>query len=230
MKKTVITAFDVTTARKAGQKSIAVPGGALVTPQAADDARDYGIALTRDGQIPAPDGRTGPGGPAVPATPDIAGEIRRQILARLGNAAPASLDAIIAAVLADVPASPATGAASFIRKAGAVSLVMSSALPAGTAGSGPAAVSMVEALPPSLEHPGIAYMRWENASFAWTFERDEVLVVLEGEIALAAAEGTLAGKPGDAFRIPAGSSVTLSAKGAARCVHSSWSNPATAKG
>lgn len=230
MKKAVITAFDITTARRAGQTSINVPDGTLVTPQAADDARDHGIALVRGGIPPA----------AVPSRPDTSGartgsfikaEVRRQVMARLGDPAPATLDAIIASVMAASPNASATGTASFIRKAGTVSLVASSALSAqGGAGPGPAAVTMVEALPPGAAHPGIAYMRWENASFAWTFKHDEVLVLLEGEISLTVGGETLGGRPGDSFLIPAGSSVTLSAKGVARCVHSSWPNPATAKG
>lgn len=230
MKKAVITAFDITTARRAGQTSINVPNGALVTPQAADDARDHGIALVRDGTQPAalP---SRPGAPSTQTGSCIADEVRRQVLARLGNAAPAMLDAVITSVMTDSPDAPATDMASAIRKAGTVSLVASSALSVqnGT-GPGPAAVTMVEALPPDAAHPGIASMRWENSSFAWTFKHAEVLVVLEGEITLTASGETLVGKPGDAFLIPAGSSVTLSAKGVVRCVHSSWPNPATAKG
>lgn len=246
MKKAVITAYDVSMARKAGQTGIAVPGGALVTPQAVDDARDYGIALIRGGQAPASVSVPAPAQPlATQPGPDVTEEVRRQVLARLGNTAPASLDAVIASVVTGAPGS-SSGLASgsspgfssggaaevpFIRKAGSVSLVVSSALPAsGSAGSGPAAVSMTEALPPGAAHPGIAYMAWENASFEWTFRHDEVLVVLEGEITLTSGSAALNGKPGDSLFIPAGSAVTLSARSRARCMHCSWPNPATAKG
>ena len=233
MKKAVITAYDVNMARKAGQARIIVPEGSLITPQAADDARDYGIALARGGEAPMPSRSSSASILAMPApsTTNIKEEVRRQVLARLDNAAPASLDAIISSVMADGSALPEGGATPFIRKAGTVSLVASSALPGRRkTNSDIAAVNMIDALPPNITHPGIAYMSWENVSFAWTFKHDEVLVVLEGEISFSVDGTTLVGKPGDALLIPAGSSVTLSTKGEARCVLSSWSNPATAKG
>lgn len=43
--KELITAMRVSEARKTGRSSIAVPPGALVTPQARDDAAQYGIEL-----------------------------------------------------------------------------------------------------------------------------------------------------------------------------------------
>lgn len=231
MKKKVITAFDVDTARKAGLARIAVPDGALVTPQAADDARDYGITLTRGVQSPMPDEL-----PPPVASPerDIAEAVRRRVLARLGNSSPHGLDAAISSVIAEIFGFSVNGTTvetAFVHKAGGVRLVASSALPVrDSVGTGPAAASMVEAVPPEGTLPGIAYMSWENSSFAWTFPHAEVLVVLEGEIALTAEDTTVTGKPGDSFLIPPGSAVTLAAKGVARCVHSSWPNLATAKG
>ena len=70
--KKVITAVDIRAARNAGQKCFAVPEGALVTPQAADDARDYGIALVRQ----APGGTSAPeaafGAASVPLRAPVA--------------------------------------------------------------------------------------------------------------------------------------------------------------
>jgi uncharacterized cupin superfamily protein len=241
MNKVVITAFDINAARKAGETSLVVPGGALVTPQAADDARGYGIALLRAGQdttarepdqaaVQTPSRAAGPAGQAAPSAMD---EVRRRVMTKLGNRAPASLDAVIDAVLAACPVAGAGNAlaAPFIKKAGTVTRVSASALPQpDNAAATPAAVSMVEAVPPSDAHPGLGYMSWENSSFDWTFRYAEVLVVLGGEITLSASGAILEGKPGDAFVIPAQSAVTLSAKDRARCVHASWPNPETAKG
>jgi hypothetical protein len=330
MKKCVITAHDINLARKAGRTSLSVPVGALVTPQAADDARAYGIALSPgdlpqpragsprlpEAEEPAQDGcgaagagrvygiapspgdppqpRAGsprlpeaekpaqdgcgaagagrvygvapsPGDPPQPRAGSLrlleaeesaqdsrgaAAEVRRQVLARLDGAAPAGLDALIAAVMMSAPRSNEGVDGAFIRRAGNLILVSCDpdrgavtpevsaasapgAKPAATfaavpaedgATCAPAAVSMVEALPPDGVHPGIAYMSWKNSSFSWTFPHSEVLVVLEGEIRLTADGGeVLAGKPGDAFLIPAGGAVTLTAgRLGARCVHSSW--------
>ena len=46
MAKLIITAHDVHEARKEGRTEMVVPPGAIVTPQARDDARDRGIRLT----------------------------------------------------------------------------------------------------------------------------------------------------------------------------------------
>lgn len=252
MKKAVITAYDISMARKAGLTAVTVPAGALVTPQAADDARTYGIALAAPGAVPdatASGARAARGGgmetaplaaarQAIRPPGDGAGiteEVRRRVLARLGNAAPASLpalDAVISSVMAGSAGSSPGGeeAASGIRKAGGVRHVSPALLSRERPGAGLSAVRMEEAVPPGGTHPGITYMSWENSSFAWTFRHDEVLVVLEGEITLAADGTALLGKPGDSFLIPAGSAVTLTARGGARCVCSSWPNPAIVKG
>jgi mannose-6-phosphate isomerase-like protein (cupin superfamily) len=223
MKKVVITAFDITTAKRAGQASLSVPENALVTPQAADDARDYGIALVRGASssvlpVPVPE-QAVPGRSASP----IAAEVRRRILARLGGAVPSSLDAVIKDVLAG------TGAA-YAQNTGDVVFVSAATASLRQAPSSTGAVAMVEAAPPGLSAPGVAYMAWENSSFSWTFPQAEVLVVLEGEMTVTAKGETRTGKAGDTFIIPAGTEATLSASGGARCVHSSWPNPETAKG
>lgn len=234
MKTIVITAYDVSTARKAGQTSIVVPDGALITPQAADDARGYGIALERAGQCGASQAMPVAGRPTAQAASSVIDEVRRQVAAKLGNADPASLDAVISAVMAAYPVSgavPASSGAPFIRNAGAVTQVSAADLPRqGNMAASPAAVSMVETVQSVGAHPGLGYMSWENSSFDWTFRHAEVLVVLEGEIALATGGAVLSGKTGDSFVIPEQSAVTLSAKGRARCVHAFWSNPETAKG
>jgi len=49
--KKVITAQDIQEARKAGLTVFSIPPGTLVTPQAQDDARKYGIALQRESAV-----------------------------------------------------------------------------------------------------------------------------------------------------------------------------------
>ena len=57
MAKLIITAQAVHEARKEGRTEMAVPPGAIVTPQARDDARDYGIRLSEATSRPlAPSG------------------------------------------------------------------------------------------------------------------------------------------------------------------------------
>lgn len=215
MKKVVITAFDITTAKRAGETHLAIPKNALVTPQAADDARDYGIDLVRDTSAPA---TPEPAQKQAASPESLAAEIRRRVVARLGGAVPVSLDAVITDVLAI-----GTKAAHAHDESGVV------CVSAGTApvrqGASPGGVAMVEAVPPSPVNPGVAYMAWENTSFSWAFPRAELLVVLEGEITVTAKGSARTGKPGDTFIIPAGTEATLAATGKVRCMHSSWDNP-----
>ena len=51
--KKVITAQDIQEARKAGLSALPLPPGAIITPQARDDAKAYGIALQNVSQTPA---------------------------------------------------------------------------------------------------------------------------------------------------------------------------------
>lgn len=304
--KQVITATDVATARKAGQATLAVPDGAIITPQAADDAREFGITLVRENGAPVAAGpmvpvyhaaamqprfmqpqvmqpqtmqpqaaqtpvigygphvvpvpmaplplnavQAGPVMPRIltqnipqgvppmpaqayapypsPAQPapsqsasanDVVDEVRRLVMARLGNAVPPALDAVISSVLSGAPG----------QGGGPVVFASASSLPASNVASAPAAVSMVEVAAPSASLPGLGYLSWENSSFTWTFDTAEALAVLEGQLSLTANGSAYTAGPGDSFLIPAGVAVTLSAKGRVRCVHSSWPNPETAKG
>ncbi len=241
--KHVITALDIGAARKMGRTSLSVPAGTLVTPQAADDARDYGITLLREGEsVP----QRGPRGgakaaapqaarpavspvPAVPAAPArdtaaLEAEVRRLVAARLGPSAdPAALDAAIRAVLSAGGAGQSTETP-FVRRAGGLALVRREGLPktGGSPRSGPEAVDMIEALPPDGGAPGVGYLRWENTSFTWTFSEAEVVTVLAGELTFSCEGASLSASPGDSFRIAAGATVTLAARGEACCVHSSW--------
>ena len=228
--KKVITAIDISAARKAGATQLAVPAGGIVTPQAADDARSYGINLVREGgstvsprSAPAPAFAS----PSRVAAPDSAAvaEVRRQVLAKVGAAAdPARVDEAIRLVFGTGPVS--AGDTPYLRHAGGVTQVRHAALPAG-ASSGPQAapggVQMIEALVPAKDSPGVSYMSWEQSSFAWTFSQAEVLVVLEGELRLTCEGAEVTALAGDALRITAGSAVTLAAKNRVRCVLSSWS-------
>ena len=244
MKKVVITAFDIRTARQEGRSSISVPEGALVTPQAIDDARAYGISIMRGvlasrpvasmpsvvpsvirGAVPdvrAAGPRSAAPLPAAHGGADMVEEVRRRLLALLGDAAPASLDAVIRQAMAGVSVSAPAAASSFVRKAGGTVQVVAAAIPVAENNGASGGVGMVEAVPPGQNHPGVAYMRWENASFSWTFPHAEVLVVLEGELGLETNGVSLTGVPGDSFLVPAGDMVVLSAKGRVRCMHSSW--------
>ena len=230
--KKVITAIDISAARKAGATQLAVPAGAIVTPQAADDARSYSIALVREGgssAVSCPASASSAQAFAAPphfAAADSAAvaEVRRQVLAKVGAGAdPARVDEAIRLVFGTGPA--ATGDSAYLRHAGGITQVCHAALPAVSSGpqAAPGGVQMIEALVSAEGSPGVSYMSWEKSSFAWTFPQAEVLVVLEGELRLTCDGRDLTALAGDALRIAAGSIVTLSTKDRVRCVFSSWS-------
>ncbi|MDR2696461.1 MAG: hypothetical protein LBC79_08815 [Deltaproteobacteria bacterium] len=53
MAKLIISAHEVREAHKEGRTEMPVPPGAIVTPQARDDARDFGIRLVEEAHCPA---------------------------------------------------------------------------------------------------------------------------------------------------------------------------------
>ncbi len=216
--KTLITANEVNAARKAGQTSIRLPQDALITPQARDDAREYGIALVRDSE-----GRNSEdnGIPAVgTATPAASA---RQ------SPAPLTVAAMPAHARAENgnPSAPSTAkAASFIHRSAGITLAKRKELPLAPGGLTPAsgALSLFEALVPAKGQPGAGYMCWENSSFAWTFDQAHILVVLEGELVLHFDNREITAEPGDTLRLDSGLSVTMVARGRVCCAYGSWCN------
>ena len=250
--KTVLTAIDVGKARKAGQTQIAVPKDALITPQAADDAREFGITLAREGSgantlparpalpavgialgtsLPPPASQKAASAVPVTAAMDaLAAEVRRLVTERLGPTAdPARLDAAIQAALGAGGMGSALESNAFVQRKGGIAHAKLGALPQASSMDASGPVRMTEAFLPEESGPGVGYMQWENTAFSWTFNHAEVLVVLEGELQLSQDGAVFTAVAGDALRIAAGSAVTLTAKGKVRCVNSSWPAVATGK-
>jgi len=287
--KKVITAQDLQEARKAGLTAVSVPFGALITPQAQDDARKYGIALQRESAVAGPTERAAVAAQAAPlaataqiairdlmaATPVaplpaspasslaapvaipagfVAELISKQVAQRLGSAADmAQVNAVVQDVLreqgrdygASAPVHPAqpvmpptlatpgcgapftmpgTTQSPMQSGNGAVLVRGRDALPASGSGQNAAtgAVTVTDSLAPGAEGPGVGYVQFADSSFEWTFTTDEVLLVLEGELRLSGAGLDLKAGPGDALRLRAGLSCTLTATGRVSCVYSAW--------
>lgn len=66
---------------------------------------------------------------------------------------------------------------------------------------------------------GVGYMTMTAGEFAWTFDYDEVQVVLEGELRLGGDGGGQTARAGDTFFIPKGSRVVFSTPTWARFVY-----------
>lgn len=221
--KQLISSLEINEARKAGLTRITVRPDALVTPQARDDAKKYGIALTAD-EAPKPRPSDMPTAPkAAPARRDLSG-ITGQVIARLeellaprgGIAAYPGLASIAASVIGE-------HAAECADKADPALTI--SRRPQKAPDSGPlpipGAVELEEAVAPGPDGPGLTRLSWADSSFEWTFEFDEVLVVTSGTIKL----GGTTLQSGEAARVRAGTKLALSAAGAACCVCGSWPKP-----
>ena len=68
MAKPIITAHEVREAHKEGRTEMLVPPGAIVTPQARDDARDFGIRLVGETACPVTSCAAVPVSAALPHT------------------------------------------------------------------------------------------------------------------------------------------------------------------
>jgi len=284
--KKVITAQDIQEARKAGLTAVSVPPGAIITPQALDDARNYGIALQRESAVstavqtavagapaqaavmparpvqapamtaapipaaPAFPVASGPfttretqavrnlmaavsapatAVPAAPASPTpaampagfVAELISKQVAQQLGGTADMTrINTVVREVMGEHEISASTGAAPVQSGSGAVLVRGREALPAQSAAAD--AVVVTDSLIPDAQGPGIGYLQLADSSFDWTFAADEVLVVLEGELRLHGAGLDVKAGPGDAVRLSAGLSCTLTATGRVSCVYSAW--------
>jgi ethanolamine utilization protein EutQ (cupin superfamily) len=162
----------------------------------------------------------------------VAELISKQVAQQLGNTADMTrINAVVREVMGEQGVFVSTGAAQPNSGAvpahapvqsgsGAVLVRGREALPAQSAAAD--AVVVTDSLIPDAQGPGIGYLQFTDSSFDWTFAVDEVLVVLEGELRLHGSGLDLKAGPGDAVRLSAGLSCTLTATGRVSCVYSAW--------
>lgn len=189
------------------------------------------------GQSPAPQQTAAIPCPSVDALHSV---VRSVLLQRLGSGVDAAaLDRVIAEVIAATCPSPASAPVTSGAASGAAS---PSPAPGTHSASGGAmlarapeefrkmqgntandSVLLTDALPADENGPGVGFMVFTDTSFEWTFPGSEVLVVQEGSLSISGGNGTvLTANAGDAVRVPAGTPLTLTAKGCVRCVYSAW--------
>lgn len=161
---------------------------------------------------------------ALPAgiAPDsaVVDELIRRTLAEMsagaGAAAPDSGskgDSSVTALTTNAPTAVASG----LQQAGGVIHVDSRAQNWG-AGNFKDSVSMLDVLTPQKgAAAAVGYLEWDSLSFSWTFERPEILVVLEGQLQLSIEGTTFTASAGDVFSIPGGVEVSLGSAGHVKC-------------
>lgn len=162
------------------------------------------------------------------ASADLFGEVRRQVLSALPQGVnPAVVDDLIRKALSEkgpgcgggclncakreagTSASPAGGPA-WLENAPGVTRVNMKALDFNGGNNGK--VGMMQVLGDAGK-PTAGYVDFADNAFQWTFEKPEVLVVLEGDLRITSGTGVLHAGPGDMCAMDAGVSVTLEARG-----------------
>lgn len=215
MKKRFLTADMIRVRKAEGCSSITLEPGDVLTPLAADTARELGldvigalnpvpVLVNGNGNghkaeaVPAPAAAVPAPAPA-PAGFDLEPLIRQVVMACLvklnGNGSGST----------DAPDSP-------VKRVGAQSYAMQ---PFPFEINRPEMdVQLVDVITAEHGSPMAAgFLSFHKGSFPWTLTYDEIEFVLEGEIHIGTAQGTVVGKPGDVLYIPKGTQITFGTPG-----------------
>ncbi|MDO6442593.1 ethanolamine utilization acetate kinase EutQ [Marinobacter sp. 2_MG-2023] len=220
--KSLFTAEKIKELHKSGQTSVEVsPKSTIITPEARDVAKKLGVKIidVAVSSEPHKDGASRTGG-----QPDSLQAIKKAVRAKL----PAShqnsglLDQLIEKALKELQHQDAAGPSCEREKApnGVVLVRGNSVKPGKFDGAGGKPIGLTDVIGPDDKSSIAAgYMQWDNCSFPWTLNYDEIDVVLEGELHITCGDKTHIGKPGDVFFIPKGASIEFGSPGKVRFVY-----------
>ncbi|MDO6824649.1 ethanolamine utilization acetate kinase EutQ [Marinobacter sp. 1_MG-2023] len=220
--KSLFTAEKIKELHKSGQTSVEVsPKSTIITPEARDVAKKLGVKIidVAVSSEPHQDGASRTGG-----QPDSLQAIKKAVRAKL----PAShqnsglLDQLIEKALKELQHQDVAGPSCEREKApnGVVLVRGNSVKPGKFDGAGGKPIGLTDVIGPDDKSSIAAgYMQWDNCSFPWTLNYDEIDVVLEGELHITCGDKTHIGKPGDVFFIPKGASIEFGSPGKVRFVY-----------
>jgi ethanolamine utilization protein EutQ len=184
-----LTSAAVKAAAEAGHRDLAVPAHERVTPLARDTARELEVRL-----VPAspPQGQSPPGPKAPPGSSPPLEDRVREIVARLVGPA-------------NDRHPPATGA---VRHVDGRSVTLD---PFPFPGPEPGQDVRVADVVTSEDGSPVAagFMTLTRGCFPWTLTYDEIEYVIEGELDIGTASGTVRGRPGDVLYVPKGTEITF---------------------
>lgn len=213
--KKLITANDIRDAKAKSIKEIAIKAGfTIVTPEAYDVAKTFGISLIEEGSSSIPikpneiivqkDSSSTPPSPKQ----QTLYKIKNEIQSRVGSNVESDLiESLIKKAMADFNVKAPTCPRQ-INDDGIV-LVRGNSVELDAFDGAPGKnIGLTDVIGTAQNSTlGVGYMGWEKAFFPWTLNYDEVDVVLEGELHIKTPSGTTIGKPGDVIFIPKGSSI-----------------------
>ncbi|MBI4928887.1 MAG: DUF861 domain-containing protein [Anaerolineae bacterium] len=215
MRKRFLTADMIRARRAEGHNHINLEPGDVLTPLAADTAREMGIEIRPVNLLEAPIPQaTSPTNGSIPAKEKETSSLPTQV-------APPDLEPLIRQVVMACLSSlngngPATAAS--VKRVGAQSYQMK---PFPFEINRPEMdVQLVDVITAENGSPMAAgFLSFHKGSFPWTLTYDEIEFVLEGEIHIGTAQGTVVGKPGDVHYIPKGTQITFGTPGWAKILY-----------
>lgn len=220
--KSLFTAEKIKELHKSGETSVEVsPQSTIITPEARDVAKKLGLKIIDVAVSIEPRKSRGS---IAGSRPDNLQDIKKAVRAKLpaGHQNSALLDQLIEKALKELQHQDAAGPSFEREKApnGVVLVRGSSVKPGKFDGAGGKPIGLTDVIG-SADNSSIAagYMQWENCSFPWTLNYDEIDVVLEGELHITCGNKTHIGKPGDVFFIPKGAAIEFGSPGKVRFVY-----------
>lgn len=210
MKKRFITA-DVVRARKSnGERTLSLEEGDVLTPLAQDTAREIGMEICLPG-ITSAGGEAANGGSAALAAPVAPAPAQAEM------ALEPLIRTVVMACLAKMNGNGAGGEVPVVR-VGAQSYQMT---PFPFEIHRPEMdVQLVDVITAQHGSPMAAgFLSFHKGSFPWKLDYAEIEFVLEGEIHIGTAQGTVVGKPGDVLFIPKGTEITFGTPGWAKILY-----------
>ena len=221
--KSLLTAETIKELHRNGQTSVEItPQRTIITPEARDVAKKLGLKIV---DVPVGSERHHKGRVSSAGNrPDSLTAIKKAVRDKLPAAHQNSslLDQLIEKALKELQHQDEAGPSCEREKApnGVVLVRGSSVKPGKFDGAGGKPIGLTDVIG-AADNSSIAagYMQWENCSFPWTLNYDEIDVVLEGELHITCGNKTHIGKPGDVFFIPKGAAIEFGSPGKVRFVY-----------
>ncbi|WP_100639714.1 ethanolamine utilization acetate kinase EutQ [Marinobacter salexigens] len=220
--KSLLTAETIKELHQKGQTSVEiVPRQTIITPEARDVAKKLGMNIV---DVPVGSKCHKDREPLVDKHSGSLQAIKKAVREKLPAAHQNSslLDQLIEKALKELQHQEEVGPSFEREKApnGVVLVRGSSVKPGKFEGAKGKPIGLTDVIG-AADNSSIAagYMQWENCSFPWTLNYDEIDVVLEGELHITCGNKTHIGKPGDVFFIPKGAAIEFGSPGKVRFVY-----------
>lgn len=214
MKRRFLTAEYIRLRKKEGCTRLQLEPGDTLTSLARDVARDAGVEIIAVPKTPTSASEVASSTPVAAPTSAVLAAPAPQVAALVHNGSNGNgqgLEALVRQVVMACLAATASQAAPAETPVKHIAAASIRLAPFPFEINRPEMdVQLVDVITAEHGSPIAAgFLSFHKGSFPWTLTYDEVEFVLEGEIHIGTAEGTVVGKPGDVLYIPKGTSITF---------------------